>query len=443
MAPSLEIGLWEPAPTYPPSTKLRNSQLSYVPGRTIVENHGVYEHEDLKPYFPDRKWPAIPELPYSDKAHLGDPSFKNLLKNATDIFDCNPKIGTEIHGVDLANLSSAAKNDLALLIATRGVVFFRDQKKFTIDKQKELGAYFGTLYKHATTSVPKRGDLDEVHVVYTDENSTDQRALFAPTFLWHSDVTYEVQPPSYTSLKVLTGPPRGGGGDTLWSSQYAAYDTLSAPMQKYLESLTALHSSHMQAKGSQAAGRPVRRDPIVTEHPLIRSHPVTGWKSLFYNPGFVTCIVGIPKAESDMIIAYLNQVVGTTQELSVRFQWGKDDVAFWDNRITVCWIFPNKVHRTWADLHDRTTVRATALPHIDDMRCGSAVRLRSHSWLRTRRARKRIWRRDMGCPLSTRMEADKATITIERVRFVSLEFNLAGIGKCNKIDGLMIVQFLN
>lgn len=131
-------------------------------------------------------------------------------------------------------------------------------------------------------------------------------------------MTYELQPPSYTLLKVLTGPPRGGGGDTLWASQYAVYDALSAPMQKYLEGLTALHSAKMQAEGSRAAGRPVRRDPIVTEHPLVRTHPVTGWKSVFFNPGFVTEIVGVPKVESNAIISYLNEVITTTPELHVR-----------------------------------------------------------------------------------------------------------------------------
>lgn len=80
-------------------------------------------------------------------------------------------------------------------------------------------------------------------------------------------------------------------------------------------------------------GRTVRRDPVTTEHPLIRTHPVTGWKALFFNPGFVTQIVGIPKLESDLIINYLNDIVTTTQEAHVRFQWGKDDVAFWDNRV--------------------------------------------------------------------------------------------------------------
>ncbi|PVH72612.1 TauD-domain-containing protein [Cadophora sp. DSE1049] len=306
---------------------------SYIPGRTILQQHDYYEHEDLKPYFPNRRWPALEELPYSDKGLLGDPSCKNFFTNTTDIFDYNLKIGTEIHGVDLANLTDAAKNDLAMLIATRGVVFFCNQKYFDINAQRKLGSYFGTLHKHATTSVPKRGDLDDVHVVYTDEKSKDQRAMFAPTFLWHSDVTYELQPPSYTSLKVLSGPPSGGGGDTLWSSQYAAYDALSAPMQKYLESLTALHSAQIQAETSIALGRAVRREPVVSEHPVVRSHPVTGWKSLFFNPGFVTKIVGIPTLESDVIINYLNEVVATTHEFHVRFQWGNDDIAFWDNRI--------------------------------------------------------------------------------------------------------------
>ena len=108
------------------------------------------------------------------------------------------------------------------------------------------------------------------------------------SFDWVSDVnqvTYEIQPPSYTVLKVLTGPPRGGGGDTLWASQYAVYDLLSPGMQKYLEGLEALHSAQIQADGSIALGRTVRREPVVTKHPLIRTHPVTGWKSVFFNPG--------------------------------------------------------------------------------------------------------------------------------------------------------------
>jgi sulfonate dioxygenase len=91
----------------------------------------------------------------------------------------------------------------------------------------------------------------------------------------------------------------------------------------------------MQHDDSIAVGRIVRRDSITTAHPLVRTHPVTGWKSLFFNPGFVAKIVSIPKIESDAIISYLNELIITTQKMHVRFQWQKDGVAFWDNRIVV------------------------------------------------------------------------------------------------------------
>jgi sulfonate dioxygenase len=160
----------------------------YTPGRSIPESHEHYEHEDLRPRFPDVHWPRLTEVPYQDKGFEGDPHFRNLLSAATDVFDYNPKIGTEIHGIDLVNLTDTQKNDLARLIATRGVVFFRDQKNFDIEAQRELGKYFGALHRHATTSVPIRPGLEDVHVVFTGENTQDMRAMFTPTFLWHSDV---------------------------------------------------------------------------------------------------------------------------------------------------------------------------------------------------------------------------------------------------------------
>jgi sulfonate dioxygenase len=195
MAPGLIEPQFQPSSAPTSAATLKNSTKSsgnihnYIPGRTIVQKHDdTYEYEELRPHFPDITWPAYTEVPYVDKGLLGDPNFKDLLADATDVFDYNPKIGTEIHGVDLANLSDAQKNDLARLIATRGVVFFRNQKNFSIDDQRELGKYFGELHKHATTGVPKREGLEDVHVIFTGENSPDLRALFTPTFLWHSDV---------------------------------------------------------------------------------------------------------------------------------------------------------------------------------------------------------------------------------------------------------------
>ncbi|OQD91130.1 hypothetical protein PENANT_c001G04102 [Penicillium antarcticum] len=337
MAPSLIEPVVAPTTHFTvkaPKKDLADNKFGYQPGRTQVKTHDNYAYEDFLPRFPDVHWPALEETPYEDKGLRGDPKFRNLLRDACGVFDHNPKIGTEVQGVDLSKLDNAQRDDLARLIAYRGVVFFRNQKNFDINAQRDLGRYLGKLHKHATTSVPRKPGLEDVHVVYTGDNSGDNRALFTPSFLWHSDVTYELQPPSYTSLKLLTGPPRGGGGDTLWSSQYAAYDVLSSHMQTYLKGLTALHSANMQANDSKALGRPVRRDPVTTEHPLIRTNPVTGWNGLFFNPGFVTKIIGIPSAESDIIIKYLTDVIATTQEMHARFSWGEDDVAIWDNRST-------------------------------------------------------------------------------------------------------------
>jgi taurine dioxygenase len=91
-------------------------------------------------------------------------------------------------------------------------------------------------------------------------------------------------------------------------------------MQNYLKGLTALHSADMQVDDTRAVGRTVLREAVNTEHPLIRTNPVTGWNGLFFNPGFVTKIVGIPKLESDSIIQYLTEIIAPTQEAHVRFQ---------------------------------------------------------------------------------------------------------------------------
>ncbi len=184
---------------------------------------------------------------------------------------------------------------------------FRNQS-INIHEQLELARYWGPLHKHATTPIPKEPGLEEVHgslfptllsyskswgeapgnlallpqiVVY--RTSSARANPFPSTDLWHSDVSYELQPPSTTSLKLLTSPE--AGGDTLWSSGYALYSSLSPGLQVYLEGLSALHSAVAQADGARAAGIPVRREPIETVHPVIRVHPATGWKSVYVNPG--------------------------------------------------------------------------------------------------------------------------------------------------------------
>ncbi|CCM01507.1 uncharacterized protein FIBRA_03563 [Fibroporia radiculosa] len=266
------------------------------------ENDKDYKYANYKPYFPDLKWEPLGEQAVTDRGLFADSDKKALFSAAAKVQHLTPAIGTEITGLDLRQLSNTQKDELALLVAERGVVFFRDQE-ISIHEQLELARHFGPLHKHATTPVPREPGLEEVHVVYNDSSRRPDSTTFSKLELWHSDVSYEIQPPSTTSLKVITGPPYGG--DTLWSSGYALYSSFSPGFQKYLEGLSAVHSAVAQADGSRAAGFTVRREPIETVHPVVRVHPATGWKSVYVNPGFTRRIVGLPKAESDAVLDLL------------------------------------------------------------------------------------------------------------------------------------------
>lgn len=306
-----------------------------------------YAYENLTPAFPEVDWEPLAELPYTDKALGADPNYNNLFRSLKKVTHLQPEIGTILEGLNLANLTDVQKNELALLTAYRGVVFLKDQKDFDIHQQLELGKHWGNLHRHATTALPKGWDngLDEVHVVYTDENNVPNTA-FTQTYLWHSDVTYEKQPPSYTTLKLLDGPSEGG--DTSWVSGYALYDALSPGLKRYVETHSAMHSAFEQAGDAMRNGKHVRRKPIITEHPLVRVHPVTAYKSLFVNPGFTRSIVGVPKGESDAILNYLFSLIATSHDISVRFKWNIGDIALWDNRVTVhsasYGFYPNRRH---------------------------------------------------------------------------------------------------
>ncbi|TPX72628.1 hypothetical protein SpCBS45565_g00280 [Spizellomyces sp. 'palustris'] len=311
-----------------------------IPAPTYAEAYDTtedtsYEYDYLLPSFPDIKWEPLTEFEVDpDRGLFGDEKYSRLLSNGATTENVLPTIGTELKGVRLADLTNEQKDDLARLVAHRGVVFVRDQSDFTVEKQLDLGRYWGKLHKHATTGLPKKAGLEEIHLVYADGKRPPRNNQFTQQELWHSDVTYELQPPAYTSFRVITTPP-GGGGDTLWVSGYAVYDQLSPAFQQYLEGLSAIHSAHEQAQGAQASGTTVRRDPITTVHPLVRTHPVTGWKSVFVNPGFTRSIVGVPKSESEAVLSFLFKLISQSVDVTVRWKWSKDAVAIWDNRSTV------------------------------------------------------------------------------------------------------------
>jgi taurine dioxygenase len=156
---------------------------------------------------------------------------------------------------------------------------------------------------------------------------------------WHTDVTFSPTPPLAGILAAKQLP--SSGGDTLWSSNLAAYEALSEPMRRMLQGLTAEHSVVKSFPAGRWGTDPafkeryeraVAKHPPVT-HPVVRTHPVSGRKALFVNEGFTTRIHELAPAESDALLAFLF-AHASRPEFTLRWHWNVDDVAFWDNRIT-------------------------------------------------------------------------------------------------------------
>ncbi|KAJ1555500.1 hypothetical protein HK405_001333 [Cladochytrium tenue] len=271
--------------------------------------------------------------------------------------DLTRHIGTEFaRGVQIKDLlrapnSDALLRDLAILISRRNVVFFRGQD-LNLEDHKELITRLAELagkpessklHVHPIISYSPLGE--EVSVISSDgrgDYDAIRRTKLA-SYEWHSDITFENVPSDYAALKVHTLP-EGAGGDTLWASGYELYDRLSPTFRTFLEGLTATHSGNFFKTISQRRGhtiRPVRGAPentgdsLEAVHPVVRTNPVTGWKSIFINKGFTKYINELGPDESDAILALLDRFTFENHDLQVRFRWEKNDVAIWDNRSAV------------------------------------------------------------------------------------------------------------
>ncbi len=236
----------------------------------------------------------------------------------------SPVIGAEVSGVDLTTpLDDATLDALQQALARYLVLFFRDQE-LTLDQHEAVGRRFGDLHVHP--AAPKDAEHPEVLVVHADENVT-----FVAGSLWHSDVSCDAEPPMGSILRVVQIP--SSGGDTLFSSMFAAFDALSDRMQQLLCGLTAVHEGEHYYRGRY--GSTDLRDTTypVAEHPVVRTHPVTGRRALFVNEGFTTRLKDLPVSESDALLAFLFKHCANPA-FQCRFHWRPHSIAFWDNRST-------------------------------------------------------------------------------------------------------------
>jgi len=233
-----------------------------------------------------------------------------------------PHIGAELSGVDLSKpLDEETFAEIRNQLTEHQVIFFRDQH-LTPEQHKAFGRGFGELHVHPAAPGLVEGH-PEILVIHADEHS--KRVAGEE---WHSDVSCDPEPPMGSILCMHELPPVGG--DTLFASMYAAYDTLSEPMKRLLEDCTAIHDGEHVYRGRYGVKDEGKVFPRA-EHPVIRTHPVSGRRALFVNRGFTTRIVQLSRAESQAVLEMLFRHV-ETPELHCRFRWQPRSIAFWDNR---------------------------------------------------------------------------------------------------------------
>ncbi len=256
-----------------------------------------------------------------------------------------PIIGAEIGGVDLAHPSNRQLDEVHRALAENQVIFFRDQK-LTPQQHLDFGRQFGPLHIHP--AAPHATGHPELMIIHADKDSPRANGEN-----WHSDVSCDLLPPLGSILYIKTCPPRGG--DTLFASMYAAYEALSDRMKQYLDGLTAVHDGEPVYRGLYANyGVADKPSYPRAEHPVVRTHPVTGRKALYVNRGFTRHIVGIPRDESEGILRYLYEHMENPL-FQCRFRWRANSVAFWDNRCV-------QHHALWDYWpHTRSGFRVTVL----------------------------------------------------------------------------------
>jgi taurine dioxygenase len=172
-------------------------------------------------------------------------------------------------------------------------------------------------------------------------DQTDPRGQY--TERWHTDSTFLEEPPWGAVLRAVQLPPVGG--DTCWASMYAAYEQLSPPMRRFLDGLTAEHSTSILDAVLDKLPNVVRRERMPpVRHPVVRVHPETGRKLLFVNANFTDRIVDLDEAESRTLLDFLFHHLGKPH-FQVRYHWTPNAVALWDNRSTQHCAMPDYCER--------------------------------------------------------------------------------------------------
>jgi len=234
-------------------------------------------------------------------------------------------IGAEIGGVDLADdLSPETIAEIRAALLEWKVIFFRDQHDLDRSSHVAFGRRFGDLEVHPLTPADQKEP--EIFVLPSEGK------MRAPD-VWHSDVTWRPEPSMGSILRIVESPPLGG--DTLWADMGAAYDLLDDETKARIDGLVALHD-FVRAFGWNQPPEvqdKMRAKHPTQEHPVVRTHPETGRKTIYVNGSFTMGIKDMDEPEAAPLLRRL-QRQSTIPDVQCRFKWAPGSVAFWDNRST-------------------------------------------------------------------------------------------------------------
>jgi len=244
-----------------------------------------------------------------------------------------PALGAVVGGVDLGKLSAPGlKEQLKSLLYEHQVLFFRNQHLGT-EQLVDVAQVFGDPNK-VKAFFPR--DAAQRSIEKVESSPTGYRY---GNDQWHADITFSPNPPTATVLHAHELPPLGG--DTVWASGTAIYDALPVQLREYLATLESVHSvDHSgwagyfdQVRDGAVQFRKIRAEHGPVVHPVIRTHPVTGKRIVYVNPEFTNRIKGLPRQQSDALLAFLFAYI-QQPEFHARWRWQVNDVAVWDNRAT-------------------------------------------------------------------------------------------------------------
>ncbi|MDR3534096.1 MAG: TauD/TfdA family dioxygenase [Rhodopila sp.] len=238
--------------------------------------------------------------------------------------------GAEAVGIDLTRpVTPEAKAALNRAFVEYSVLVVRDQ---TLNPQQVLNAVelFGSVFHQHNTrfAIPA---CPQIHYISNQDRFPDG-SRYIPGEGWHTDHSNDTKPPKATVLHAVTLPDRGG--DTQFANMAAAYAALPATTRDRIANLMAIHvyqSSHSSRKLIGLSDANKERVPNAVLHPIVRTHPENGRKSIFINPIRIEGIVGLDHREALPLLDELLEHA-TREEFQYRHEWRPGDLVMWDNR---------------------------------------------------------------------------------------------------------------